>query len=228
MKNTKKQRNVSPSEQKEDEGGPMPTSAIKALLKKWEDVRAMVLEWHPYQADVSSYGSESCCHLDHHVNALMLDESVETQSPDWGINSGGDALSLLEALGPYAKVARPSKGEEKRREGGRKSTRWRSERTWQIERDSDYVGEDRNKMAQEVIFVDSDKMQKIAVFLMMVFVMSAVVLETNGQLGLGLGINLCPLNEAGCVNQCVMNGHNTGFCSGTFCECSAGPYIGKV
>ncbi|GFS50195.1 hypothetical protein TNCV_3111 [Trichonephila clavipes] len=29
----------------------MPTSAIKDLLKKWEDVRAMVLEWHPYQAD---------------------------------------------------------------------------------------------------------------------------------------------------------------------------------
>ncbi|GFY70498.1 hypothetical protein TNIN_466111 [Trichonephila inaurata madagascariensis] len=71
-------------------------------------------------------------------------------------------------------------------------------------------------------------MQKIAVFLMMVFVMSAVILETSGQLGLGLGINLCPLNEAGCVNQCVMSGHNTGFCSGTFCECSAGPYIGKV
>ncbi|GFV72984.1 hypothetical protein TNCV_1734521 [Trichonephila clavipes] len=31
----------------------MPTSAIKDLLKKWEAVRAMVLEWHPYQADVS-------------------------------------------------------------------------------------------------------------------------------------------------------------------------------
>ncbi|GFS53756.1 hypothetical protein TNCV_731481 [Trichonephila clavipes] len=45
MKNTKKQRNVSP-EQEEDERGPMPTSAIKDLLKKWEDVRAMVLEWH--------------------------------------------------------------------------------------------------------------------------------------------------------------------------------------
>ncbi|GFX55320.1 hypothetical protein TNCV_3968741 [Trichonephila clavipes] len=33
------QRNVSPSEQEEDERGPMPTSAIKDLLKKWEDVR---------------------------------------------------------------------------------------------------------------------------------------------------------------------------------------------
>ncbi|GFV62255.1 hypothetical protein TNCV_985191 [Trichonephila clavipes] len=41
------QRNVSPSEQEEDERGPMPTSAIKDLLKKWAYVRAMVLEWHP-------------------------------------------------------------------------------------------------------------------------------------------------------------------------------------
>ncbi|GFV40844.1 uncharacterized protein TNCV_4391051 [Trichonephila clavipes] len=40
------QRNVFP-EQEEDERGPIPTSAIKDLLKKWEDVRAMVLEWHP-------------------------------------------------------------------------------------------------------------------------------------------------------------------------------------
>ncbi|GFX68444.1 uncharacterized protein TNCV_3998761 [Trichonephila clavipes] len=37
-------RNVSSSKQEEDERGPMPTSAIKDLLKKWEDVRAMVLE----------------------------------------------------------------------------------------------------------------------------------------------------------------------------------------
>ncbi|GFV47304.1 uncharacterized protein TNCV_4829601 [Trichonephila clavipes] len=47
------QRNVSPSEHEEDKRGPMPTSAIKDLLKKWEAVRAMVLEWHPNQADVS-------------------------------------------------------------------------------------------------------------------------------------------------------------------------------
>ncbi|GFS92396.1 uncharacterized protein TNCV_1204671 [Trichonephila clavipes] len=47
------QRNVSPSEQEEDERGPMPTSAVKDLLKKWEGVRAIVLEWHPNQADVS-------------------------------------------------------------------------------------------------------------------------------------------------------------------------------
>ncbi|GFU89047.1 uncharacterized protein TNCV_2894951 [Trichonephila clavipes] len=50
------QRNVSPSEQEEDERGQMPTSAIKDLLKKWEDVRAMVLEWHPNIADVSRVG----------------------------------------------------------------------------------------------------------------------------------------------------------------------------
>ncbi|GFU80395.1 uncharacterized protein TNCV_3521671 [Trichonephila clavipes] len=36
------QRNVSPSEQEEDERGPMPTSAIKDLFKKWDAGRAMV------------------------------------------------------------------------------------------------------------------------------------------------------------------------------------------
>ncbi|GFW28422.1 uncharacterized protein TNCV_4640871 [Trichonephila clavipes] len=50
------QRNVSPSEQEKDERGPMPTSAIKDLLKKWEAVRALVLEWHPNQDDVSRVG----------------------------------------------------------------------------------------------------------------------------------------------------------------------------
>ncbi|GFX32699.1 uncharacterized protein TNCV_888371 [Trichonephila clavipes] len=50
------QRNVSPSEQEEDERGPKSTSAVKDLLKKWADVRAMVLEWHPNQADVSRVG----------------------------------------------------------------------------------------------------------------------------------------------------------------------------
>ncbi|GFX18856.1 hypothetical protein TNCV_4143771 [Trichonephila clavipes] len=44
---------MSPSVQEENERGPMPTSVIKDLLKKWEAVRAMVLEWHPKQADVS-------------------------------------------------------------------------------------------------------------------------------------------------------------------------------
>ncbi|GFX88663.1 uncharacterized protein TNCV_832931 [Trichonephila clavipes] len=50
------QRNASPSEQEEDERGPMPTSAIKDLLKKCAYVRSMVLEWHPNQADVSRVG----------------------------------------------------------------------------------------------------------------------------------------------------------------------------
>ncbi|GFW30331.1 uncharacterized protein TNCV_3851021 [Trichonephila clavipes] len=50
------QRNVSPSEQEEDEIGPMLTSALKDLLKKWEDVRTMVLEWHPNQVDDSRVG----------------------------------------------------------------------------------------------------------------------------------------------------------------------------
>ncbi|GFW43088.1 uncharacterized protein TNCV_1474831 [Trichonephila clavipes] len=49
------QRNVSP-EQEEDERGPMPTSAIQDLLKKWADVRVTVLEWHSNQADVSRVG----------------------------------------------------------------------------------------------------------------------------------------------------------------------------
>ncbi|GFX20805.1 uncharacterized protein TNCV_78621 [Trichonephila clavipes] len=49
------QRNVSP-EQEEDEKAPMLTSAIKDLLKQWADARAMVLEWHPNQADVSRVG----------------------------------------------------------------------------------------------------------------------------------------------------------------------------
>ncbi|GFW69326.1 uncharacterized protein TNCV_486751 [Trichonephila clavipes] len=38
------QRNVCPSEQEEDERGPMLTSVIKDLLKKWEAVRVMVVE----------------------------------------------------------------------------------------------------------------------------------------------------------------------------------------
>ncbi|GFW36950.1 uncharacterized protein TNCV_5018491 [Trichonephila clavipes] len=50
------QRNVSPSDQEENERGPMPTSVIKDLLKKWEAVRVMVLEWHPNQAHVSRVG----------------------------------------------------------------------------------------------------------------------------------------------------------------------------
>jgi hypothetical protein len=49
------QRGVSP-EKKEDEKGPMPTSAIKDILKKWEDVRTTVLEWHPNHVEVNRVG----------------------------------------------------------------------------------------------------------------------------------------------------------------------------
>ncbi|GFW24536.1 uncharacterized protein TNCV_2404011 [Trichonephila clavipes] len=41
------QRNVYPFEQEEDERGPMPTSTIKYLLKKWKDVRANGLRMAP-------------------------------------------------------------------------------------------------------------------------------------------------------------------------------------
>ncbi|GFX61383.1 uncharacterized protein TNCV_4894271 [Trichonephila clavipes] len=44
------QRKASPSEQEEDK------REIKNVLKKWADVRAMVLEWYPNQADVSRVG----------------------------------------------------------------------------------------------------------------------------------------------------------------------------
>ncbi|GFX18922.1 uncharacterized protein TNCV_322271 [Trichonephila clavipes] len=43
-------------ETRRNERRQLPTSAIKDLLKKWADVRAMVLEWHPNQADVSRVG----------------------------------------------------------------------------------------------------------------------------------------------------------------------------
>jgi hypothetical protein len=49
------QRDVSP-EKEENEKGPMPTSAIKDLLKKWEDVRTTVLEWHPNHVEVNRVG----------------------------------------------------------------------------------------------------------------------------------------------------------------------------
>ncbi|GFW11782.1 uncharacterized protein TNCV_1083281 [Trichonephila clavipes] len=41
------QRNVSPSEQEENERGPMPRSAIKDLFKKWDAVRANGLRMAP-------------------------------------------------------------------------------------------------------------------------------------------------------------------------------------
>ncbi|GFV50425.1 hypothetical protein TNCV_626691 [Trichonephila clavipes] len=37
----------------------MSTTATKDLLKKWADVRAMVLKWHPNQTDVSRVKARS-------------------------------------------------------------------------------------------------------------------------------------------------------------------------
>jgi hypothetical protein len=49
------QRDVS-SEKEDDEKGPMPTSAIKDVLKKWENVRTTVLEWYPNHVEVNRAG----------------------------------------------------------------------------------------------------------------------------------------------------------------------------
>ncbi|GFV99968.1 uncharacterized protein TNCV_3567591 [Trichonephila clavipes] len=67
MENTKKHNEMCLllNKRKTKKRGPMPTSAIKDLLKKWEAVRAMVLEWHPNQADVSRVGN---LHNDNAIN----------------------------------------------------------------------------------------------------------------------------------------------------------------
>ncbi|GFV30017.1 uncharacterized protein TNCV_3100941 [Trichonephila clavipes] len=78
------QRNVSPSEQEEDEGGPMPTSAIKDLLKKWEAVRAMVLQWHPNQADVSRIGD---LYNDSAINYFRKIQKREKSNRHWTCSS---------------------------------------------------------------------------------------------------------------------------------------------
>ncbi|GFT33508.1 uncharacterized protein TNCV_4381161 [Trichonephila clavipes] len=70
------ERNVSPSEQEEDERVPLPTSASKDRLKKWGDARAMVLEWHPNQADISRVG-------DHYYdNAINYFRKILKKSPE--------------------------------------------------------------------------------------------------------------------------------------------------
>ncbi|GFT11653.1 uncharacterized protein TNCV_264491 [Trichonephila clavipes] len=76
------ERNVSPSEQEEDERGPMPTSATKDFLKKWEDVRAMVLEWHPNQADVSRLGIVTTTML-----LIISGKSLEKSNRHWTCSS---------------------------------------------------------------------------------------------------------------------------------------------
>ncbi|GFV00025.1 hypothetical protein TNCV_4056981 [Trichonephila clavipes] len=53
----------------------MLTSAIKDLLKKWDAVRAMVLEWHPNQADFSRSLNVKC-------DSLTFEYRVDT-IPEW-------------------------------------------------------------------------------------------------------------------------------------------------
>ncbi|GFW20301.1 uncharacterized protein TNCV_1856211 [Trichonephila clavipes] len=55
MKNKKRNEMCLLLNKRKTKEGPMPTSAIKNLLKKWEAVREMVLEWHPNQ-DVCRVG----------------------------------------------------------------------------------------------------------------------------------------------------------------------------
>ncbi|GFU04815.1 uncharacterized protein TNCV_1289671 [Trichonephila clavipes] len=56
MKNTKKYNEVCLLLNKRKTKESMPTSAIKELFKKWDAVRAMVLEWYPNQTDVCRVG----------------------------------------------------------------------------------------------------------------------------------------------------------------------------
>ncbi|GFV52177.1 uncharacterized protein TNCV_5070981 [Trichonephila clavipes] len=81
------QRNVSPSEQEEDERGPMPTSVIKDFLKKREAVRAMVLEWHPNQTDVSRGWGGPFLHLKLHLGFRLAGSVVSSKSSVVGMVS---------------------------------------------------------------------------------------------------------------------------------------------
>ncbi|GFW90003.1 acyl-CoA synthetase family member 2, mitochondrial [Trichonephila clavipes] len=76
----------------------MLTSVIKDLLKKWEAVRAMVLEWHPNQADVSrNYHT----HLEEEYTNYRkppdgADSTSHTQSVREGyIRNGGKEVKLF-------------------------------------------------------------------------------------------------------------------------------------
>ncbi|GFU77561.1 uncharacterized protein TNCV_3499341 [Trichonephila clavipes] len=82
------QRNVSPSEQEEDERGPMPTSAIKDLLKKWEAVRAMVLECTQNKLmsirkdlidELKIFGMSSRHHIDDFMRGRIIGKIEEGQ-----------------------------------------------------------------------------------------------------------------------------------------------------
>ncbi|GFT33929.1 hypothetical protein TNCV_4384051 [Trichonephila clavipes] len=59
----------------------MPISAIKDLLKKWEAVRAMVLEWYPNQADV--------------IRAVILVPDEGGVEPSWKCAGGTDVDTAI-------------------------------------------------------------------------------------------------------------------------------------
>ncbi|GFX47267.1 uncharacterized protein TNCV_148771 [Trichonephila clavipes] len=59
----------------------MPTSAIKDILKKWKAVRAIVLEWHPNQADVSRVGDR---YNDNAINYFRKIPEKERKAIDIG------------------------------------------------------------------------------------------------------------------------------------------------
>jgi hypothetical protein len=68
---------VSP-EKEEDEKGPMPTSAIKDLLKKWEDVRTTVLEWYPNHVEVNRVGDLYNDNAINHFRKILKGERQST------------------------------------------------------------------------------------------------------------------------------------------------------
>ncbi|GFX34015.1 fork-head domain-containing protein [Trichonephila clavipes] len=93
------QRNVSPSEQEEDERGPIPTSTIKDLLKKGEDVRAMVLQWHPNQADVCRNSVRH--NLSLHKKFLRVRNEGTGKSSWWTVNAAAGSGRTPRRKGSY-------------------------------------------------------------------------------------------------------------------------------
>ncbi|GFU76959.1 hypothetical protein TNCV_4521151 [Trichonephila clavipes] len=54
----------------------MPTSAIKDLLKKWEDVRVIVLQWHPNQTDVRSPERINPFHIEVYGESMIGERTI--------------------------------------------------------------------------------------------------------------------------------------------------------
>ncbi|GFW40273.1 uncharacterized protein TNCV_1018311 [Trichonephila clavipes] len=80
----------------------MPRSAIEDLLKKWEAVRAMVLEWHPNQADVSTVGDL------YNDNAINYFRKILKKRENYEAQWLSGSVSLFHATGPGFK----SRGEQ--------------------------------------------------------------------------------------------------------------------